>query len=240
MPQVHARRIRGALAYWSTHRKRILHAIGENVVEFIEDFTNFNVDDTTGDATSWTTTVVEAGGGGNTTHASTDASGGKLLITTDNADNDGLTLQLNGESFETTSDQDLYFSTKLAINDVDQTDLFIGLGVTDTTPLAGIANGIYFESVDGSASISTVTESGSSETQNDSAGTLVDATEIELEFYYDGTAGNVEFYIDGTLVNTHTTTIPSTEMRVTIHFLTGETTANTCTIDWIRCIQMGR
>ena len=76
--------------------------------------------------------------------------------------------------------------------------------------------------------------------QNDSAGTLVDDTEIELEFYYDGTAGNVEFYIDGSLVNTHTTTIPATQMRISIHFLTGEAVANTCTIDWIRCIQIGR
>jgi hypothetical protein len=239
MPQVHSRRVRGAYVHWSTHLKRILDAVGENVVSYIEDFVNFPVDDTTGDPLAWTTTVVEAGTGV-TTFVSTDASGGKGLITCAADENDGGNYQLNGESFETTSDQDLYFGTKLAINDVDQTDLFIGLAVTDTTLLGGVANGIYFESVDGSASISTVTESGSSETQNDSAGTLVDATEIELEFYYDGTAGNVEFYINGSLVNTHTANIPSTEMRVSIHFLTGEAVANTCTIDWIRCIQIGR
>jgi hypothetical protein len=239
MPQLHGRRIRGAQAYWSTYLKRIVQVIGENVVTYHEDFVNFPTDDTTGDPTAWTTTVVEAGSG-NTTFVSTDASGGKALITCAANEDDGGNYQLNGESFETTSDQDLYFGTKLAINDVDQTDLFIGLAVTDTTLLGGVANGIYFESVDGSASISTVTESGSSETQNDSAGTLVDGTEIELEFYYDGTAGNVEFYINGSLVNTHTANIPSTEMRVSIHFLTGEAVANTCTIDWIRCIQIGR
>jgi hypothetical protein len=239
MPQIHGRRIRGAQAFWSTHLKRIVSAIGENVVSYIEDFTNFPVDDTTGDPLAWTTTVVEAGSG-TTTFASTDASGGKAIITTAGNEDDGGNYQLNGESFETTSDQDLYFGTKLAINDADQTDIIIGLAVTDTTLLGGLSDGIYFESVDGSASISTVTEASSTETQNDSAGTFVDATEIELEFYYDGTAGNVEFYIDGTLVNTHTANIPSTQMRVSVHFLTGEATANTCTIDWIRCIQIGR
>ena len=234
-----SRYIRGALAFFGTHRKRLLNAIGENVVSYIEDFVNLPVDDTTGDPLAWTTTVVEAGSG-TTTFASTDASGGKAIITTAGNEDDGGNYQLNGESFETTSDQDLYFGTKLAINDADNTDIIVGLAVTDTTLLGGLADGIYFESVDGSASISTVTEASSTETQNDSAGTLVDATEIELEFYYDGTAGNVEFYIDGKLVNTHTTNIPSTQMRVSVHFLTGEATANTCTIDWIRCIQIGR
>lgn len=237
MPQVHGRRIKGAVAEWSTHQKRILRAVGENVVSYHEDFVNFPVDDTTGDPLAWTTTVVEAGSGV-TTFASTDASGGKAIITTAGNEDDGGNYQLNGESFETTSDQDLYFGTKLAINDADQTDLFIGLAVTDTTLLGGVADGIYFESVDGSASLSAVTEASSTETQSDSVGTLADDTEIELEFYWDGTT--VEFFVDGTSVATSTTNIPATQMRVSVHFLTGEATANTCTIDWIRCIQIGR
>ena len=177
-------------------------------------------------------------GSGTTTFASTDASGGKAIITTAGNENDGGNYQLNGESFETTSDQDLYFGTKLAINDVDQTDLFIGLAVTDTTLLGGVANAIYFESVDGSALLSAVTEASSTETQSDSVGTLADDTEIELEFYWDGTT--VEFFVNGSSVATSTTNIPATQMRVSVHFLTGEATANTCTIDWIRCIQIGR
>ena len=237
MPQVHGQRIRGASTEWSTHKKIILRAVGENVVSYHEDFVNFPVDDTTGDPLAWSTTVVEAGSG-TTTFASTDASGGKAIITTAGNENDGGNYQLNGESFETTSDQDLYFGTKLAINDVDQTDLFIGLAVTDTTLLGGVANAIYFESVDGSALLSAVTEASSTETQSDSVGTLADDTEIELEFYWDGTT--VEFFVNGSSVATSTTNIPATQMRVSVHFLTGEATANTCTIDWIRCIQIGR
>lgn len=236
MPQVHARRINGNLAYWSTHQKRILDATGEGVVKFIEDFTNYNVDDTTGDGTGITSTVVEAGSG-TSTMASADKSGGAVTITTAGNEDDGLNAQWNGESFKTSSNE-LYFYTKLQINDVDQTDLFIGLAVTDTTLLGGVANAIYFESVDGSATLSAVTESGSTETQSDTVGTLADDTDIELEFYYNGS--NVEFFVNGSSVATSSSNIPSTEMRVSVHFLTGEATANTCTIDEIRVIQIGR
>jgi len=236
MANLRSRRINGNLAFWSTHQKRILDAIGEGVVKFIDDFTNFNVDDTTGDNTGITSTVVEAGSGVSTM-ASADKSGGAVTITTAGNENDGLNAQWNGESFKT-SGNELYFYTKLQINDVDQTDLFIGLAVTDTTLLGGVANAIYFESVDGSATLSAVTESGSTETQADTVGTLADGTDIELEFYYNGS--NVEFFVNGSSVATSSTNIPSTEMRVSVHFLTGEATANTCTIDEIRVIQIGR
>ena len=55
MPQVHARRVSGNLAYWSTHQKRILDGIGEGVVKYITDLLHFPVDDTTGDPTEYTT-----------------------------------------------------------------------------------------------------------------------------------------------------------------------------------------
>tara|TARA_R110002020_G_scaffold86938_4_gene214582 strand:- start:681 stop:1391 length:711 start_codon:yes stop_codon:yes gene_type:complete len=236
MPQVRSRRINGNLAYWSTHQKRILDGTGEGVVKFITDFTSFPVDDTTGDPTEYTSTVVEAGSG-NTTIASTDKSGGAVLITTAANENDGGSYQLLGESFKTDGNE-LYFGTSIATNEATQSDVLIGLSVTDTALLGGLANGIYFECVDGGTGISAVTESGSSETQSDSLGTLADDTFVELEFYYNGS--NVEFFINGSSVATHTATIPSTEMRVSFEYLTGAAAAKTMTLDWIRCIQFGR
>ena len=236
MPQVRSRRINGNLAYWSTHQKRILDGLGEGVVKFITDFTSFPVDDTTGDPTEYTSTVVEAGSG-NTTIASTDKSGGAVLITTAANENDGGSYQLLGESFKTDGNE-LYFGTSIATNEATQSDVLIGLSVTDTAMLGGLANGIYFECLDGATGISAVTESGSSETQSDSLGTLADDTFVELEFYYNGS--NVEFFINGSSVATHTATIPSTEMRVSFEYLTGAAAAKTMTLDWIRCIQFGR
>lgn len=236
MPQVRSRRINGNLAFWSTHQKRILNAEGEGVVKYITDFTQFPIDDSTGDPTEYSTEVVEVGSG-NTTIAQTDASGGQVLITTAANEDDGGSYQLAGESFKT-SGNELYFGTKIATNEATQSDFFVGLAVTDTALSGGVANGVYFESVDGGTGISAVTESGSSETQSDSLGTLADDTFVELEFYYNGS--NVEFFIDGTSVATHTATIPSTEMRVSFEYLTGSAAAKTMTLDWIRCIQFGR
>jgi len=62
-----------------------------------------------------------------------------------------------------------------------------------------------------------------------------------LELYFDGTASAVYFYIDGTLVNTHTANIPDDEnLTLSLAFLTGEATANTCNVKWLRAIQIGR
>lgn len=236
MASMKSRRVFGNLLWWSTHQKRIIDALGEGVVKYITDFTSFPVDDTTGDPTEYTTTVVEAGTGV-TTIAQTDASGGQVLITTAAAEDDGGSYQLNGESFKTSSNE-LYFGTKIATNEATQSDFFIGLSVTDTALLAATANAVYFECVDGGTGISAVTESGSTETQSDSLGTLADDEFVELEFYYNGS--NVEFFINGTSVATHTANIPSTEMRVSFEFLTGSAVAKTMSIDWIRCIQIGR
>lgn len=236
MANLRSRRINGNLAYWSTHQKRLLDAIGEGVVKYITDFTSLPVDDTTGDPSEYSSTVTEVGTGV-TTLAQTDASGGQVLITTAANEDDGGSYQLLGESFKT-SGNELYFGTKIATNEATQSDFFVGLAVTDTALSGGVANGIYFESVDGATGISAVTESGSSETQSDSLGTLADNTFVELEFYYNGS--NVEFFINGSSVATHTATIPSTEMRVSFEYLTGSAAAKTMTLDWIRCIQIGR
>ena len=240
MAQLHSRYVRGALAYYEGHRQRLVDAVGSDVYKY--ELRPDILGATTTDPRGWTSTVVEAGSG--TTEWDANNTAGRVgTITCAANENDGGSYQLLGENIELTSDQDVYVGAKLQINDVDQTDLFFGLAVTDTALLGGVADAVYFESVDGSAAISTVTEKDSTETQNDSAGTLVDATDILLEFYYDGGAPTpkVYFYIDGTLVNTHSANIPDDEaLRLTIEFLTGEATANTCNVQFMRVIQIGR
>lgn len=236
---LHSRYIKGNLAYWDTHRRRLIDAIGPDVVKYVDDFVHLPVDDTTGDPTAWDMTVVEVGAGSSTA-ASADAVGGALLITSAGNENDGANLQLKGESFELTSDQVLYFGTKLQINDVTQTDLFIGLAITDTAILGGVTDRIGFESLDGSTDLKFAVEKDSTETLSASIHTLVDATDVLLEFYFDGT--NLEVFVDGSSVATPAVTnLPDDEeLRVSVHFLTGEAVANTCQIDWIRAIQIGR
>ena len=234
-----ARNVRGNLLFYDTNPLRVVNAFGPDVISFFEDFTNIAV---ASDAlTNWTVTLVEAGAGGETTITRPDASGGTLLITTDNAEDDGANLQLTtGESFGLAStNYATYFGIRLKSGEATQSDFLVGLCITDTTLLGGMTDGVYFEKLDAGTGISFVTEKDSTETQTDSLHTFAADTYVTLEWYFDGTS--VKALINGAVVATHTTNIPDDELLTpSIHFLTGNAAVETLTIDWIRAVQVGR
>lgn len=237
---LHSRYIKGNLVYWQTHRKRLIDAIGQDVVKYSTDFTRLPVDDTTGDPTEWTTTVVEAGAG-DTLLASLDGSGGKARITTAANEDDGGSYQLNGSAFELTSDQELYFGAfGVQINDVTQSDFFLGLAVTDTAILAGVADRIGFQSVDAATALTFPIEKSTAETNFDPSVTLVDGAAVDLEFYFDGSG--LEIFVDGASQGKPAVTnLPDdVALRLSWEFLTGEAVANTMEIDRLTVIQIGR
>jgi len=225
----------------SSFRHRWYDAFGAGVIKYLQDFITIPSDDTTGDPTEWEVTVVEAGAG-DSTAVVTDLAGGALLITTAANDNDGWKMQLGavaGENVKLEGNFPLYCGIKLAINDVDQTDLFFGVTVTDTDALGAVTDGMYFRSVDESAVVNFVTEKNSVESVTGVA-TLIDAQYITLEFLFDGVT--VYAYVNGVEI-TSTAALGATfpndeELRLTLEFLTGEATANTCTIQWLRMIHV--
>lgn len=237
---LHSRNVKNSLVFYETHLKRLVFAIGPDTVMYSSDFVRFSVDDTTGDPTEWTTTVVEAGAG-DTLLASLDGVGGKVRITTAANEDDGGSYQLNGSAFELTSDQVFYcgfFGVQL--NDVTQTDFFIGLAVTDTAILAGVADRIGFQSVDGSTALTFPVEKSNAETNFDPSVTLVDGAAVDLEFYYDGSG--LEIFVDGVSEgNPAVTNLPDdVQMRISWEFLTGEAVANTMEMDRATCVMIGR
>lgn len=238
MANLRSRYIGGALAFWDTHRKRIVKAIGGDVFGYEDDFVK-STQNSADTLEGWTVTLTEAGGG-DSTITYPDAVGGAVLLTTDAAENDGLSLQLDGESYEITSDQSaVYFGIKFKCDEATQNDVLVGLCITDTDLTGGMTDGIYFEKLDGGTSFSCVTEKDSTETQTDTVGTLAANTDVVLEFYFDGTS--VEFFVNGASVATHTTNIPNDEsLTPSIELLAGSAAARTMTIDWIRCFQIGR
>jgi hypothetical protein len=238
MGQIHSRHVNGSLAYWEDHRKRIVDAVGSDVVKYIDDFVAGGGPDTAWDA--WTVTRVEAGAG-ESTITSGDTGNGTMLLTTDAADNDGLNCQLLGESFKLESGKPLYFGARIqSISDVTQSDLFIGLAITDTDILGGVTDSIGFQKVDASTDLTFVVNKNSTATTASGLKTLANTTAYVLEFYYDGT--NIEVFVDGVSVATPAiTNLPDDEeLRISVHFLAGEAVAKTCAIDWIRCIKFGR
>lgn len=222
-------------------------AFGQRVSKYLFDGTHWRVDDATHDPQEWTVTIVETGGGGDSTANLTDVAGGALLITTDNATNDGYKMQLGhgstgaGENVDLSVRNPLYCGIEFAINDVDQTDFLFGVCVTDTSCLDGVDTAMYFRSVDEDADLYFVTEKDTVENATLVA-TMTDDTYITAEFLFDG--GTVRAYIDGTEVAAAATlataaTFPNDElMRLTQEFLTGENVANTCTVRWLRMIHI--
>ena len=128
----------------------------------------------------------------------------------------------------------------VAISDVTQSDFFIGLSVTDTAILGGVADRIGFQSVDASATLTFPVEKSTVETNFDPTVTLVDATAVDLEFYYDG--AGLEIFVDGVSEGRPAVTnIPDdVVMRISWEFLNGATGAETMDINRITCIQIGR
>ena len=244
MANIIGKRIGGNLVYVdrAAHDMRVVGVRTDDIVKFEFNPWTMGVQAEGGtgtDSHAFTTTVVEAGSGTSELAAS-NTPGIKARLTTAANENDGISLQAIGENFELTSEQSMvYYCVSFAINDVDQTDILGGLCITDTALLGGMTDGIYFESVDGSATVSTVTEKDSTETQNDSVGTLVDATFHTIEMFYNGT--NARFFFDGSQTSEiHSTNLPDDEpLRVSLEFLPGEGTANTCDIRHWRAYQIG-
>lgn len=222
--------------FYGSHGNQFLDAQGVDVIKYITDFVSLPVDDTTGLPTEFTVTRV-SGGSGTTTVAQTDASGGALLITTDNAENDGANLQLNGESFKFGTNK-LYFGARLKMSDATQSDLFIGLAETNTDILGNAPVRCGFSKVDGATGL--VFEMKATNTTTlEAVHTVVDATYVTLEFYFDGTIMLV--YVNGLeIAQVPVTNIPTTELRASLQFLAGAAAAKTCTVDWLRVIQFGR
>lgn len=248
---VATKNVRNALVYYDgasntvSGGNRWFDAFGPNVTKYLFDGSSLAADDSTTDPTEFVNTVVEVGAG-TSTCVLDDVAGGGLIITTAGNENDGWSMQLGhanaGEWVDLSTDYAFtYFGVEFAINDVDQTDVFLGAAVTDTALLGGVTDSIRFDSVDGSTNLNFVLEKNSTESSS-VVGTLADDTYIYVEFFHDAPAGYVYAYVDGVLqasVADSDTNFPNDELlRLSVEFLTGEATANTCKISQLRLIHI--
>lgn len=216
-------------------------AFGSGVTKWVSEFVSLPADDTTTDPTEFVNTVVEVGG--TSTAVVNDTAGGALIITCAGNEDDGWSSQLGnpntGESISFAAEYPTYYGVRFQMNDVDQTECFFGLAVTDTALLGGVTDGMYFRSVDESADLYFVIERDSTETAT-AVATLTDATDIVCEFLYWGS--NVQVYIDGVIVATiadSDANFPNDELlRLSFEVLSGEATANTCLAKHMRIIQL--
>ena len=115
------------------------------------------------------------------------------------------------------------------------------MGTADTNWDTGIPNdAIYFHKDDGGTTCNFVIRQDGTATTTESVHTFVAATDVTLEWYFDGT--NITAYVNGALAATvavSNANFPNDEyLTPTIDFTTGSGDARTCQIDWIRAIQI--
>lgn len=189
---------------------------------YMEDFDYYTAGD-------WTVTETDAGA----TQALTDGDGGLLLVTNTAADNDLVSLQKKGESFRFASGKKLFFEARFKVSDATQSDLVIGLQITDTTPL-DVSDGVFFIKADGSTSVSLLVEKNGTATTTSSVATLVDDTFIRIGFAYDGVSA-IQYFVNGVVTGTSVTTnLPDDEdLTPTFAIQNGEAVAKTMTVDYI-------
>lgn len=183
-------------------------------------------------AADWTITTTEAGAG-SATEALTDADGGVLLITNDDADNDADFFQKVGESFKFESGKKLFFKARFKVSDATESDVVIGLQITDTTPL-DVTDGVFFQKDDGDTNLDFHVEKNNTATDATAIATLADDTYVSVAFYYDGKS-SVSYFVDDVHLGTAATTNLPDDEELTVSFgiQNGAAAAKTMSVDYI-------
>ena len=190
------------------------------VHQYLNDFDTYVAGD-------WTITSTGAA-----TQALTDIDGGCLLITNAAADNDACFFNKKGESFTFVAGKKLVFKSRFKVSDATQSDVVMGLQITDTTPLA-VSDGVYFLKPDDAATVNFIVGASSTLTTASAISTLVTNTFTEWSFYYNGIDA-VEYWVDGLYIGRSVTTnLPSTELTVSFGIQNGAAAAKTMTVDYV-------
>ena len=195
---------------------------------FFDDFFNYTAGD-------WT--ITETGSG---TRAVGNIAGGVLVITNAAADNDYNYLQYSGntsaatvEQFKFVAGKPAWFAARVAVNDATESDLFVGLYVTDTDPITAIVDGVYFHKADGSTTVNLIQTKDSTPTTT-AAGTMADATYHKLAWYYDGFSEMKVFFDDVLVATAVTTNIPDDEeLSMSMAIQNGEAVAKSLSVDYL-------
>lgn len=181
-------------------------------------------------------TITETGTG---TRAVGNLDNGILVITNGASDDDANFLQWSGntnaatvETWKFVANKPLWFKSRFKISDATQSDLVLGLQITDTTPLA-VSDGVYFLKADGSTTLNLLVTKNSTSTTT-AAATLANDTYVTVGFVYDG-ASRIDIYVNDVRVGSSVTTNLPDDEELTISFgiQNGEAVAKILSLDYI-------
>ena len=224
-----------AVLYNDDQPWRWFDAFGPNVCKHVTHFESLAME-AANNPGEWTATLVNA----STVALAAGTRGGELLITTAGADNDGVNMQIVGESYSFEGQYPLYFGMRFKVTEATQSDFLVGMCITDTDLVTAVTDGVYFRKIDGSTVVNFVLEKDNLESTTSVDVCVADAW-VTYEFYYDGFT--ISAYVDDVLLATFdaasATNMPDDEeLTPSIHFLTGDNAAEIMTVDWLRVIQI--
>ena len=188
-------------------------------------------------STEFTKTDINTAG---TVAADITGTYGSLLITPAAADTCGEELQVPGSSFLCTAAKPMVFGISITQLDATQSAFLFGLCDVDTSLVTGVSDGIFLTSADAAATCILSVAIGSSQTNSSSIGTLVDGTQVDLSFVYDGSTKIIPYVngAEGTAIAV--TKLPAgVALTPSIGYVTGEAVANTCLIKQVIAQQVG-
>jgi hypothetical protein len=188
-------------------------------------------------AADWVNTVIDGGTDTDEVFAvASDALNGELTITTNNADNDANSIQSANEAWQLRVGKKLWYEARWKIEDADDSDVLMGLSITDTTPLDA-SDRINFKLTEGSAALAVECAKNSTATTVAAIATLADDTYVTTGLYWNG-SNAVEVYVNRAKVATLSSNIPDDEqLALNIRVQTGAAATRTLTIDYIKIVQ---
>lgn len=171
------------------------------------------------------------------TEALADGDGGLLLLTNAATDDSSTFSQAKGEAFRWASDKKMFFKSRFKVSDATQSDLVMGLQITDTTPL-DVSDGLFFIKDDGATSLRFRAEKDNTGTEL-AAHTVVADTFLTAAFAYDPNDRFFKVYIDNVYKGSVAIANAPNDEDLTISFgvQNGEAVAKTMTIDYILAIK---
>lgn len=193
-----------------------------------EDFHNYTAGD-------WTLTETDSGA----TEALATGHGGLLLITNTGADNDVTSIQYGTTSFAFAAGRKAWMKFRLKASEATDFEVFVGLAVTDTSPIASApSESVGFLKADDAATWAFSSRSGSAALQSVTpVATMTADTFQTLGFYYDGKQ-TIQLWANGAPVSGGTinaafaSLLPTVDLRPTIAVQAGAAAAKTCTVDY--------
>jgi hypothetical protein len=250
-----ARNITGNLAYWDTHRCRIIDAIGASVTKYTEHFVAPPTDDTTANLLGWITATDH-----NAITQPASLTGGVIEVPCGNTDNDEYYTQLGlatnepfviGGAAGIANGYPVYFGARVkALEHADEA-YFVGLAeagcaaanfLTDNSGVVADKDFIGFNTLTATPDAWNMTWKKSGQAVQTTAGVAVNAADWHIfEFFYDGST-TVTFFIDGVASTTTATTTAATfpgaeEMSPILAVKTGEAVLKRLQVDWLRVFQ---